>query len=282
MNTQHRHANPVLILPFLLLAGSGIANAAPEIALISGTGFEPPGLARNQPVAVGTRLSADADTIIVLLNRWDVGSDKFCEDWVIIRGRSHTVDAGTPNRCDASGSGNELGEVMAGQNAVARVRALQFSDSKSDNPMPDSLQRFRQDLRQLDQQTPRQPALASPAAAQASGTLAAQQTPADPEAACFGIVQNKIAWDNQGNTSWNPDNVKRLCKGTTSGKQPAKCFNNVMHRGVPAGSAGGWTWSKALDLCEGTSNAGATIRCYETALKSGIGRDQAIRNCETR
>ena len=32
---------------------------------------------------------------------------------------------------------------------------------------------------------------------------------ADPQ--CVAMIQNRIAWDYQGNTAWNPANIERLC-----------------------------------------------------------------------
>src|SRR5262249_21995399 len=60
-------------------------------------------------------------------------------------------------------------------------------------------------------------------------------TPPTPEAVCFGLVQDRIAWDYTGSRRWNPTNVRRLCRGTSSGPEPATCFNRVIAWGCQLG-----------------------------------------------
>lgn len=103
------------------------------------------------------------------------------------------------------------------------------------------------------------------------------------ETSCYNYVQGKIAWDNQGKQkSWNANNVKRLCKGTTSTYSPGNCFKYAMFKGSQWGktSAHKMDWNKALDLCEGISNAQQVTGCFKDAIKNGNSLNQAIKSCE--
>jgi len=95
--------------------------------------------------------------------------------------------------------------------------------------------------------------------------------------ACHDAVQGQIAWDYNGNTSWGRGNLERLCSGAETSVQPAKCFDQVMHRGVNWGSGTNWQWANALDLCEGTTDASATISCFEREKRNGW--QDAIETC---
>ena len=101
-----------------------------------------------------------------------------------------------------------------------------------------------------------------------------------PSTACEKMVQGKIAWDYKGSKTWNPTNVKRLCKGAENSAEPAKCFERVMHGRINWGGGTQWAWKNALDLCEGTLNANATISCFQAKIKAGIKWPQAIKDCE--
>jgi hypothetical protein len=103
-----------------------------------------------------------------------------------------------------------------------------------------------------------------------------------PEAVCRDAVQGKIAWDDKGSTRWSTANVERLCKGTTRGAEPARCFDQVMRGGVDWGGGTHWAWSHALDLCAGTSDAARTIRCFRASIQRGVGWQAAIRTCSVR
>ena len=43
---------------------------------------------------------------------------------------------------------------------------------------------------------------------------------AAPEDRCYEFVQGNIPWNYQGTSRWKPDNVKRLCRGTSRPKEP--------------------------------------------------------------
>lgn len=106
---------------------------------------------------------------------------------------------------------------------------------------------------------------------------------AQAEQACYNHIQGKIAWDAAKKAkTWAANNIKKLCKGTTSAKAPGNCFNYVMHNTVAWKKKPSQTmdWRKATDLCEGTKNYGKTARCFRLAIASGMTVTQSIRQCE--
>ena len=105
------------------------------------------------------------------------------------------------------------------------------------------------------------------------------QTAANPERVCHEQVQNRIAWDYTGKRTWDLANIRRLCRGTSSPRQPPRCFQKVMHGGVNWGGGTRWKWQNALDLCEGTNNADMTLRCFERHINRGTAWREAIRVC---
>jgi hypothetical protein len=92
---------------------------------------------------------------------------------------------------------------------------------------------------------------------------------------CQDAVQGRIAWDYNGNTTWNPANVDRLC-GDARSDQPARCFDRVLHGGINWGGGTRWEWSNAIDLCRGTSDADATIFCFKNYIAQGKSWPDAI------
>jgi hypothetical protein len=100
---------------------------------------------------------------------------------------------------------------------------------------------------------------------------------ANPE--CAGAIQNRIAWDYNGNTQWNPANIDRLCAGTSAPAEPARCFNTVMHNQVNWGGGTEWKWQNAIDLCAGTNYAANTVACFQTLVGAGKSWPSAIQSC---
>ena len=96
---------------------------------------------------------------------------------------------------------------------------------------------------------------------------------------CHDAVQDKIAWDRQGQRNWNPDNVRRLCAGNEHSEEPAICFAQAMHGGVDRGDESDWTWRDALRLCSGARDAEARISCFSSSVSDGIRGQQAIAGC---
>src|SRR3982750_2168529 len=44
------------------------------------------------------------------------------------------------------------------------------------------------------------------------------------EQACFNEIQDKVAYDQQGNNHWNEANIRNLCKGAATATGPVACF----------------------------------------------------------
>ncbi len=108
---------------------------------------------------------------------------------------------------------------------------------------------------------------------------------ADAETECFKHVQDKIKWDYDHTASWEPHNIKQLCRGTVKPKEPGECFHAVMHGGTYANdgiSWGGgtrWEWRNAANLCSGANDANKRISCFQGHLKEGHKWQQAIAGC---
>ncbi|HZP20483.1 MAG TPA: hypothetical protein VFB16_09765, partial [Bauldia sp.] len=102
---------------------------------------------------------------------------------------------------------------------------------------------------------------------------------ASAETDCYNFVQGNIPWNYTGSSSWNPSNVKNLCKGTSKAAEPGRCFDRVMTGGINWGGGTEWQWQNALNLCKGTNNANATISCFQGKIAAGVQWPQAIPAC---
>ena len=65
------------------------------------------------------------------------------------------------------------------------------------------------------------------------------------EEKCFDKIQGKVAWNNNGSTTWNAKNVRRVCRGTTNPSQRVACFKRGMNRHGD--------WQRAANRCNGTT-----------------------------
>ena len=101
------------------------------------------------------------------------------------------------------------------------------------------------------------------------------------QVSCASRIQNRIAWDYEGNKRWADGNIQRLCRGAETSAEPATCFQRVMHGGVNWGGGTRWQWQNAIDLCEGTTDAARTIACFQRRIRAGEQWSAAIRACET-
>lgn len=101
-----------------------------------------------------------------------------------------------------------------------------------------------------------------------------------PEETCYELVQDRIAWDYEGNRRWTKENVERLCAGSSRPREPGRCFQQVMHEGVEWGRGTRWEWEHALALCAGTDDARETIHCFSSKVHKGTSWDQAIEGCK--
>ena len=111
-------------------------------------------------------------------------------------------------------------------------------------------------------------------------TCLAADTPKSPEVICSKYLQGRIAWDYNGSKQWNQSNINTLCNGTTNGKEPARCFNKVMHGNINWGGGTQWQWGNAVNLCAGTGDAAETIRCFEKKISKGKPWEKAIKKCK--
>lgn len=116
----------------------------------------------------------------------------------------------------------------------------------------------------------------------AASSVAGQQlrSTAASERACYQQVQGRIAWNYEGDTRWQPANVRKLCRGTSSPAEPARCFERVMHGGVEWGGGSRWEWRNAVDLCQGTSDADRTVGCFTAEIARGKRWQGAITQCK--
>ena len=53
-------------------------------------------------------------------------------------------------------------------------------------------------------------------------------TQAERSQSCFDMVQNKVAWNRQGDKSWNPGNVNNLCEGALNPTAVVDCFSQAI------------------------------------------------------
>ena len=105
------------------------------------------------------------------------------------------------------------------------------------------------------------------------------------ESACFDYVQDKIKWDYNHRSRWEPHNIKQLCRGTENIKEPGNCFHEVMHGGqydndgINWGGGTRWDWQNALALCSGANSADKRIGCFKGHIKEGHQWQESIAAC---
>ncbi len=105
---------------------------------------------------------------------------------------------------------------------------------------------------------------------------------AQAQSACFNAVQNRIAWNAAGNSSWNPANVRNLCAGAKGSSEPATCFETVMNKRVSHGEGYQWRWKEAIELCRGTLDSKATLACFRQKISQGVSFARARTACQWR
>lgn len=73
-------------------------------------------------------------------------------------------------------------------------------------------------------------------------SAAYRQCIGDAETACFYAVQGKLPWNKEGDTTWNPVNVKALCAGVEANYKPRiQCFGDMIISGT--------SWGDAIKQC---------------------------------
>jgi hypothetical protein len=101
------------------------------------------------------------------------------------------------------------------------------------------------------------------------------------ETACKEHIQNKIAWNYDGQKQWESENIERLCRGTDTPNEPGECFNKAMQNHVEWGGSDKWEWQNAVSLCAGTGNAARRISCFKKRIVAGETWDAAIFQCQS-
>ena len=103
------------------------------------------------------------------------------------------------------------------------------------------------------------------------------------ETQCMAGIQGKIAWDGGTNMTWDTENLKQLCAGTSKPEEPGKCFLAVSteHAAgqVSWGKGTDWEWRNIINLCTGTNDAEKTVGCFKNGIKTGADWRDAILVC---
>ncbi|MDJ0750593.1 MAG: hypothetical protein QNJ11_13995 [Woeseiaceae bacterium] len=282
----HNIALPLIVL--LVLPWS--SALAQQVALISGNGFEPSNLARGSNLPVNSLVRADNNTIIVVFNQWNMGNGQLCEHWVIVRGRQYQVQASTPNRCNETGSGNELGRAIAGTSMVAHVRAIQFSDAKSDIPRTRKLAQLDRDLYSLiEQEEARQREIEERRRAEREEArqrqIAERERAAREEARQRELEERRRAEREEARRR---ELAERQAAGGENGTNAeTKCLR-LVHRSAQRDSAerDWWDAARVKQLCAGTRDAAEPPRCFGIAMRGArdprlpaLSREDAFELC---
>lgn len=82
---------------------------------------------------------------------------------------------------------------------------------------------------------------------------------AQNEQNCFNQVQGKVAYDTAGNKTWNENNIKNLCRGTTNPSATIACFSSKMPQ---------MGWAKASQECAATNISSQTQRVNQMPIPS--------------
>ena len=100
------------------------------------------------------------------------------------------------------------------------------------------------------------------------------------ESECAQHIQGKITWDNEGHNKWEQNNISKLCKGTTTPKEPGECFNKVMNGHIKWGEGDKWEWENAIRLCSGTNDSEQSIECFQKQIHASTPWNEAILQCQ--
>ena len=101
------------------------------------------------------------------------------------------------------------------------------------------------------------------------------------EQECYDLVQDRIAWNTQGNRRWTASSVKTLCRGTTVATAPPRCFDRALHAPQVWRTSANQTlnWSLASALCAGTSDANRTLNCFKQRMRASNDINGGIKFC---
>jgi uncharacterized protein (TIGR02145 family) len=64
----------------------------------------------------------------------------------------------------------------------------------------------------------------------------------NPEQQCFDAVGGKVAYNQAGNKSWAPENIRKLCQGTTNASATISCFQAQIRQHND--------WSRGIEACK--------------------------------
>ncbi len=77
----------------------------------------------------------------------------------------------------------------------------------------------------------------------AASTAIAQQPLTPAERRCVASLQGKVAWDQQGDRTWDKVNMSDLCRGTSNPEATIACFQSAIQAGQ--------SWDSAIPSCRG-------------------------------
>ena len=119
----------------VLFAGHAFGQT---VILVTGTGVQPPGLARKTRVGPGTaitRIEVPRNAIVVVEETWLSNLPKYdCVSWMVLTGTVYNVVSQKREGCPVSGNGDELSRAQRGEPYIGR--AVFYGDAKYDDPTP--------------------------------------------------------------------------------------------------------------------------------------------------
>lgn len=264
---RHRGAVRSVLIAAIALAAAP-ASAQQQVMMILGNGVSPAQLREGSRPRVSDVIQADPQTIVVLLRKWSVSND-FCEDWVILRGRTYRVEAPTPGRCRPGGNGDELQRAMGGEQILAHLtaRVMFTDDPKADDPRSTSspqVSRLRRDMalakKNRNNTPPGRPGAPVHPAPPAGPLVVSPPRPPAPAYPQGSAVRNVMGrcLDVAGGINANRTNVQIFeCNGSASQQWLARdrAILNVMGRclDVAGGISANRTNVQIFD-CNGTAS----------------------------
>lgn len=100
------------------------------------------------------------------------------------------------------------------------------------------------------------------------------------EQQCFDGVQGKVAYNQAGNKSWSPENIQRLCRGTTNPSNTIACFQAQIKQHND--------WSRGINACQSkvltttpTNNPQANRSVSEKSKNEPVLNPSPITNVQT-
>jgi len=269
-----------ILLTFLCTL-TGAALAAPQVVLISGDGYEPKPLESGDEIRVNTLVTADNNTIVVLVDGWNVSGGR-CQEYVIIRNENYRVPTRTPSNCDETGRGDELGRAMAGRSTKAWVRALSFGDAKADLPPPDNVQRLYNDLNTLSEQVRRQEQTVQPGPQFELSPAVPVAVAGKPAQEADAMRQRELERQQREEAMRQRERAAREAAareeaGKSGPKADAESMcMRYMQRTVARGGSESvwWDGERSKRLCAGTLVGDQPARCVSTVLRGRMGGEQ--------